>query len=345
MYVLRHIAAIAALVLPLSMASAAVAQPAPISSSITKATTPLSRADKAQIATFVEYWCRQLGDANSGGEMIRRARLKLYEPVRASIVITPIFREGYSEAIIPPLLTVLQSDSPSVRINALQVFGQLGTTDAADELVNLCSLEDEARTDVRIWASRGLARCIAEGDLPANKITIVLRELGAAAGRETEPLALRRQFEAIASIGGDEGRRTLVKAFGDAAKRILANEPEATRLMPSMHRAAKLLLEQYLRLDSATKTRLGTQLAPALGLVVEIGEMHFDTRVSSAARRDYGETIGNCETVLKQIDSQIRGGAPPATSLKKSWDDRNKGDYQRGASEWKSVLSGPPYGP
>ncbi len=324
--------------------SVALGDPRPITGLVGQiALTPQQRD---QIRTFAEFYCNQLatGDIPDADQ----AKRQLLDPMRAPMV-TGDFRSAYSKVLTPCLGGVIDGDNPHAAANAMQLLGFLGTPAALDVLQDHIDSKDEDCFAIRLSAAKAFRMAAEAGRLEANDLNPLLRQFEAACRSETDPLVLRRQFEAIASIDSSVARGALLSAVGKKLEE-LQRQTEPSPLMEAIYPALVRLRDQYLnlRLGAADQKVFGKDVAHLLCKVFEVGLAHWDKiqsdeQTRTEIGRSYRGAIRVAESFLKTIDRTVRRAEPPRTQLGTAWENVDKPRFEAGHEDWHAVLTGPPY--
>ena len=324
--------------------SAALGDPRPISGLVGQ--SALTPQQRDQIRTYAEFYCDQF--ATGDIPAVERAKRQLLDPMRAPRV-TGEFRSAYSKILTPSLAAVIDGDNPHAAVNAMQLLGFLGTPAALDVLKDHIDSKDEDCFGIRLSAAKAFRMAAEAGRLDANDLNPLLRQLGAACRSETDPLVLRRQFEAIASVDSSIAREVLLSAVGKKLDK-LQGQAEPSRLMEAIYPALRRLRDQYLnpRLMAADQKVFGKDIAHLLCKVFEVGLAHWDNIQSDEQTRmgigrSYRGAIRLAESFLKTIDRTVRAAEPPRTQLGAAWENADKSRFEAGHQDWRAVLTSPPY--
>ncbi len=305
----------------------------------------LSPPDRAHVRTYAEFYCNQLaaGDIPTAEE----AKQQLLDPLR-SPVISGYFRLEYSKVLVENLAAAIDGDKPHAAVNAMYLIGSLGTERALEVIKDHIDAQKEDCFELRLWAAKAF-QMIAEADqLDPNDLNPLLRQLGIACRNETEPLVLRRQFEAIASVDSPVARDVLLDAISKKLDELKA-QAQPSRLMDAIYPAIVRLRGQFLnhRLNAAEQQVFGKQAANLLYKVFEVGSAHWNIiQADEKTRhefRSYKGAIGVAESFLKTIDRTVRAAEPPRTQLITAWENIDKPRFDQEHRNWADVLAGPPY--
>ncbi len=302
----------------------------------------LSEPDRANIRKYAEFWSDRLARAEGPAD-VDDAKAKLVDPMRA-VRVGDVFRLEYARSVVAILDKAVQEAPPHAAVNALQVVARLGTPASLEIILSHASVEDEQEYAIRLWAAKAFPVAVQQNVLPANDIDRGLRDLGDAASREPEPLILRRQFEAIASINSPLSRDLQVKVL-KAAMEAMEGQEGPSDLMAAAYVALMIIRNEYLALPPADKDTLGKALAPVLCDLCTVAAAHWDSaQEDDAARSSYGGAVLASEYFLKLIDAQVRPQqSRPGTELGPAWRDRQKGRFDSDHAKWRSLLERPPY--
>ena len=322
----------------------ALGDPPPVNGLVGQAS--LSPQDRVQVRTYTDFYCKQLaaGDVQAADE----AKQQLLDPLR-SPVISGNFRLEYSKVLAANLAGVIGGNKPHAAVNAMQLLGSLGTDQALDVINDHIDTQQESHFEIRLWAAKAF-QMVAESDrLDADDLNPLLRQLVIACRNETEPLVLRRQFEAIASVDSQVARDVLLGAIGKKLDELQA-QPQPSRHMEAIYPALYRLRGQYLNptLPAADQKAFGKDIASLLYKVFEVGAAHWNTiQADEKTRKEFGSNykgaIGLAESFLKTVDRKIRAAEPPRTQLRSAWENADKPRFDAEHRYWGNVLAGPPY--
>ena len=304
--------------------------------------TRFSQQDRDQVRRYTDYWCDQLATASP--EKLRDVRRKLLEPLR-DLRVRPLFRDEYSRAALPQLEGIIDGDNPHPAYCAIQAVAYLGTDRALDALVSHCDPETEQRLSIRLSAAKNFIPLVQRGDLAEAAVTRAVRQLGQAAGRETNWLALLRQFEAIASVDDPVSRDVQVEELRVTTQRMARKDNGPSPMMKALHRALVQVRNEYLNLKAFEQERFGQSLGPVLCNVCTVAKAHWDrAQDDSAAKNTYGAAIQLSEGLLKLIDPDGRPGQrSPKTALGPAWQNRDVPRFDADHILWRNILNRPPF--
>ena len=317
--------------------SAALGDPRPITGLVGQSS--LTPQQRDQIRTYAEFYGNQL--ATGDIPAVEHAKRQLLDPMRAPRV-TGEFRSAYSKVLTPGLAGVIAGDNPHAAVNAMQLLGFLGTPAALDVLKDHIDSKDEDCFEIRLWAAKAFRMAAEAGRLKADDLNPLLRQLGAACRSETNPLVLRRQFEAIASVDSSIARDVLLSAVGKKLDE-LQGQADPSRLMEAIYPALVHLRDQYLRLDRNEQATFGAKIAPQLSKVFGVGSTHWDKAHREEVGCSYRGAIRVAESFLKTIDRTVRAAEPPPTQLVTAWENGDKPRFEAGHQDWLDILTSPPY--
>jgi hypothetical protein len=321
--------------------AAATAAPPPRITHLADAAT-LAQRDRSDIREYAEFWCAEL--KNQDPMAVDTAREKLADPLVRPVRVSEVFRFAYADAVLPHLTQILDDDSTQAGVIAVQIAAELGTPQALDTITDHASVDDEKDFGIRLWAAKGFPIAVGQKALTPNEIDRAVRLLGDAASKEPNWLVLRRQFEAIASVGGGASRDEQVRVLRATTDRMV-NQEGPCDLMQAAYPALKLMLDEYLRLDPPQQRTFGKDLAPVLMDLVTVANNHWDSaQKDDVARVVYGGAINISENLLRLIDGTVRpSSAGPSTELGPAWHNRQKSRFTDDREKWLAVVSGPPY--
>lgn len=322
------------------------APPALSSSLIRKAS--LSEDEKSQVRDVTRYWSSRMTSGQSTPTQIETARDELLRPIRSAITPSAAFRFEYSAMIIESLSGLLDTDqNPHATINALIVFGELGSRNAINLLVHHADSTHESRVDIRIKASMNCKKLLAyksEGLKPRD-IGVAMRGLRRAATRETDPIALRHQLLAILSIDTPDARDAAVVALDSVVDKITAYEDGKSPLIETFYVVVYELRTSVINLRGPRKIELGQSLAPCLVKFLTAASAQWDSahQTEEDVQR-YAKPIRISEAILKILINATPNISPPNTSLRTNWEDHSKKkEFIRQVNLWDSLLREPPF--
>lgn len=292
--------------------------------------------DRDRIHAWADYWCGRLERAEPVD--VKEIKKNLLDPLTSPVRVDEPFRLAYTEAALPRLRRVIDGDDPHKAYNALQVVGSLGTIEALDLLLAHCDIDDESRTGIRLWAAKGFVLSVRERTLSTNDVNRGVRALQRAAERETKPLVLRRQFEAIDAVNNNVSRDAHLAVLDATVERMAGEESGPSGLMSSTIPALKLIRDRWLQLDGAAKQELGRELQPILCGVLTVARRHWDVAQTSPMKDDYGEAVELSENVLTVITVAANA---PQTQMGRAWRDRDKPRFTTDHDRWMSILKRP----
>jgi hypothetical protein len=302
----------------------------------------LSEQQRQEVREYSEYWCQELIAEDPAA--VDEARGKLIDPLVRPVHVGQSFRFTYGDAVLPRLEEVIKGTSPQAAVSAMQIAAMLGTPRALEAIVDHCSVQDEPKFGIRLWAAKSFPIAVGKGVLPHNEVDKALRQFGDAASREQNWLVLRRQFEAIASVEGNVSRDEQVRVLRSTTSRM-EKQQGPSDLMQAAYPALKLMLDEYLKLQPVQQETFGKSLAPVLCDLCTVANKHWDrAQEDDIARVTYGGAIHISENLLRLIDGRVRPRqAGPRTELGPAWKNREKRRFDSDHEAWRSVLSKPPY--
>lgn len=334
--------------LALFASAAATAAPPTSLGAIVQTNQPLTGDQLQRIQRYVQYWAEQLASDQSAPADAAEASQRLLDPSSTNIA-SPIFLSAYGREALPRLRSMLEQENNFAAVQAARIMGFLGIPEALDELLPWCSLANEPRYAVRLWASKScevlIRRTRSAGVVNERQLAGVLRQLKQAAEREDNWLVLHRQFEALAATGSDAARQQQLEVFESILRRLQRNDAEPSPLMEALSRAMISFRDQFIRLGVQPQTDFGSELAPVLGQVFETALVHWDSAQQDPKARDvYGQAIQSSESLLRFIDQTLRPGAQsPRTDLSRAWSDGDRTVFEARTQIWMDVVQGPPY--
>jgi hypothetical protein len=311
---------------------------------------PFNDQEKRAVSACIAHWVDAL---NAGDpERARMAKRRLLDPLRAPAV-SPMFRDEYGRLLLRPALEpLLQSATDeSACVNALQIVAALATDDALNFLRDRIDPSREQRLAVRLWAVNGVRMVALDRNTTATQRSFeaCVREIGRAGDRESEWLVVMRHFEALAAIRSPLARDTQVELLRITLDRIAADPEGPSEFMQAVHKAAVLWMHQWVDrqlMPAAERAKLGKELAPELVRVWEIAMQHWESAADTEPRMRaaYDGAIRSSESVLRLLDSELRGRTPPPSSAADtSWGNGSRDRFEQNVRQWREVLRQPPY--
>ena len=173
-----------------------------------------------EIDAYTAYWTAQL--AASEPARVKDARSRLIKPPQTSGA-TSIFLNRYSAGALPALTRLIQSGTIIQATNAIEVVRTLGTANAAFVLRDAINPQRQPKSQVRIVAAGALRSAIAAFRKETLTFTQqeadrLVREVGTAAGQETNWVAFQSDVGALAAVAAN-------RAFTDPTRsQALAQE-------------------------------------------------------------------------------------------------------------------------
>lgn len=213
----------------------AVAQrrgPAAISTEIVQSTSPLDAAQRREVEAFTRTHVSEL--ANGDPAEVVSARDALLGPTRL-LNVTGVFLRSYSEAIIPAITPILDSDDSMRAENALRVLAFLRTPESTGLLVE--SIDPARTTDsTRRLVAAGLlgltVEAVPHSGLGSAVLVSTARGIAEAAAVETDWLVTLEELRALNAIALNptltkenraQVRGMQFQAFAEIAGRIESN--------------------------------------------------------------------------------------------------------------------------
>jgi hypothetical protein len=319
----------------------------------------LSPDEVRKIESYVNDLLRRLRNAADDPAEVREIRRDLVQPVSRGGV-TEIFLDKYTRASISSLDDIVTDGNAHTSVVALIVMSNLGTERALDQLVRHVSIRDDQRRHVRLAAARGCSQLFRNKhlqDAMPKKVTGAARRIAAAAKVETDAMTLRHQALAIFHAGQmpklppasqDQIRAYLIEVLDSVTERAAAAdiEDDPIGMVAAVYHVLLQMRGAYLQTSTQAQKDFGRQLGPRLRAILDVANQHW-AAAQETPRPDGqpGYTINICERFLTLIDGVVRGGGAqsPKTALKQWWDRGDKTQYDRDLSEWRNVLSQPPY--
>ncbi|MCA9285662.1 MAG: hypothetical protein KDA22_10625 [Phycisphaerales bacterium] len=316
-----------------------------IPQSVIGSTRPLDSQQVAQIRAFVDQWTAQLLEGDV--EEVSKARAELTKPLSGpSVSNAAIFLRQFSDAALPSLKTAVQGDSLHRAVNALIVIRSLRTPEAVEFLLARADPRTEARIPIRIRAASLLADTIIEADLPPAQLDSAIRQVAAAAARETDWLAMLHDFGVLSRIAVQpklpsssvamalDGEAAALRAAVD----LLASAGTASDLMHGVSRCIIVARDQFRDMPASEVKSFRLKLAPMLLKVNEIAAAHWDeAQADPALRKSYGDAVSNSELLLKLTNEKI------STDLRSAWQSQDRSAFDRDLAVWKEALKRPPF--
>jgi hypothetical protein len=296
--------------------------------------------DRNRIQDWAEYWSDTLQHA--GPEEAREASQALVDPVGSPVLVSEVFRLEYTKAALPGLQQIIATHNPLTTGYAMRVVGMLGTPDAMEVLLDHCDVADEKDFGTRLWAAKAISIAIGLNTLGQNDVNRALRRLGRAAGRETEWLILRRQFEAVATVRSNVSREVYLAILEKTTERMAEQNDGPSELMGAAYPALVRIRNAWLDLPPLEQEKFGPKLAPILCDVCTVAQKHWDKAQDSSLKDAYGGAISISEILLTMIIDQ-QAGAGPTTSMSRYWKERDKPRFADDHDKWKAILRQPPF--
>lgn len=311
--------------------------------------TSFSAGDQADIQAYAEYWCEMM--TNPGEDTLAEvstARRRLVEPIRLS---TTQFRIGYSSALVPLLEQIVKADNQYAAVNALTVLQELGTDRALEALIPFCDRATEKRMPIRLTASRACRRLFNADDVNSIRVKGALSSLVIAAEHEDDGLVLRRQLEALLSVGTPEARESLADALGIVLKRLdQASTPPDPQTVAALDSLLPKLRHTYLNLPGPQQQVFGRQLAGPLVDTLGLAQAQWEKAREDQPQNQvqlqslYASIVLVSEQILKRIDPRVRPSEQaPDTDLHQAWQDSDRERFEADWRRWKSVVRTPGY--
>lgn len=300
----------------------------------------LTDSQRADIARYAEYWSGRLATGEAAA--VREAMRKLTEPV-GLLGVRPSFRDEYSRALVPQLENLLDSTANHhVAILAMKVAPSLGTILAIDLIVARSNSEEEDREGVRVWAAIGFRSLVSSEHIETGRLTDRVRRFAQAAENEEHWHVLFRQFEALAAAPDSLQHQAAVI---NAVASRLEEQRDPSRSMQSLGRAAVLVRDQYLVLNTSGQREMGTRIGPPLIGVFRAALAHWDAAHADPEAVDwYLRALQSTEALLRLVDAQVRSSGTPDTDLGAAWRSGDQAQFTEQVRQWERVLHAPPYG-
>ena len=300
-----------------------------------------------KIKTYAEYWAAQMSSEQSDPAKIEIARVSLTQPLRTGSS-SATFRFEYSALVLKSLKGLLEEDqNPHATLNALIVFGELGSRNALNLLVEHSDVSKETRVDIRIKSSMNCLKLLTYNtkDLKPREIGSAMRLLRNAATRETNPIALRHQLLAILIVETPEAREAVVIALENVVDKIAAHADGTSPLIEPFYVAVAELRTRVINLRSPQKTELGQSLGPCLiKFLVTASNQWDNTHQTETDVTCYAKPIRVSEAILKIMINATPNITPPTTSLRTNWEDNDKKqEFIQQVNEWDSLFRHPPF--
>ncbi len=350
----RIVIVIAALAGLLGAPTMTQAQPADPSAGLVSGPVS-SSAERAELAAFATWYVQQLGSNDIAQREAAREKLASQTSRPA---VSDGFRFAFTKALMDAgLMEIITGADAHASTNALRVVATLGSKDALDETVRLTS---DPRMHIRLRAAAAAARILREttaaNSVPERQREQAVTRLAQATRRETDPLVLRRLFEAMAAMDAPAARLTLADALADVVKRLQSLSPDqaasanTVRTVDNLDIVLYRLYDSYLRdISRSEKESLGAALGPALGELYNLALTQWDQAQSSeTAKEVYGRILGRTESFLQRIDTIARINAVdrPRTDpqqVEDYWRRGDKAQFQQHWNAWRGILQSNPY--
>jgi hypothetical protein len=337
-------------------AVAAAADPPSIDGlgSLTRALTP---DERARIVQYAEFWADGMAAGVSDPDAVKRARDKILDPLRVPGNLTEVFRDEYSRAVVPALQRAIDEGNAHVGVNALIIFGQIGTEQALDELLERMSVVDEPQAHLRLWAAQSCRSMLVADRLSgfqSKKITNVARTLADACERETDMYVLQRQLEALHASDRPKFpadirarvREYLLTALNAVAAAAVRNETDDPRLLGAtlqpLMRLRNTFVDPFIYTGDQQR-EFAKPLGPCLTAVLDAARANWTSAQQSPdVKTTYSDLIQLCETFLQTIDPFVRGDQRvPETHLRRWWDENDRDRYTADLSRWQDLVKQP----
>ncbi len=305
---------------------------------------PYDRAQLDRMKVFVGDYCRDLNSPDL--TKVPVARAKLLEPLRSSPGgPTNYFRLQYGKLVVPQLPKNGQA-TPIALANALQVAGFLATDDSARFIAGHFAAGNQPNEGLRIMAANCFRVALMQESLSQDEINRNLRELGRAGEAETNGLALRRQFEALAANDGPVSLQVQIALLQKTAERVAGFDKPSDLLTEAAYPAVFSLRQQFLRFDGSSRTALARDMGPALLAVLQVGDKQWDivhADDQAKAKAAYGKVLELAEGTLTLGARELGAAGVPVGGLKRVWDAGDADAYRRRLEQWRQILNRPPF--
>lgn len=321
---------------------ATAAPPVRINNLVTR--LQFSPQDKGRIQDYADYWCAQLEHADPGE--VKSIRQSLLDPLKTPGGVSEVFRLTYSDALLARLEAIVKAEDPLAAYNAIQVIGTLSTPDGLRVLLEHCDVADEPRFGIRLWVAKSLHISVNQDTLRANDVNRALRRLGLAAGRETDWLVLRRQFELMAAVNTAVSRDVLLGMLASVTERMTKDGANPNQLIDAVFPALKLIRDQFIALPPNDRQTIGKELAPTLVEICDLARTHWDKAQDSTLKDAYGGAVFLSESLLTMITQAVGSSrADLRTALGEAWKQRDKPRFEADHRKWQGFVRQPPFDP
>lgn len=343
-------------VLAAALAATAFGQ-ASLDKSIIASAGALSDAQKQAMTDFVKGQTRTIGSSDGAGEL-EAARQALIAPSRDPSA-TPVFRRGYSSAVVAELAPVAKGRDLRRAIVAMQVLRFIRTKEAVDVLVDRTGPAAEPDAGKRIAAASLVTDSFEDLDVSPGEFDAIARRLRDACASETDWLALQQKLIAIAAPakrGGfpADNARNVRKAQAEAIAAIARAMRGASKPDPRVQSLQRVLVgvrNDLLTLSQGDRSAVAKTLAPALADIVAAAGAQWDAAHADATlNASFEATVNSCEVLLRMID---RGERPQAYSgttpdgdsrvLGAAWSSKDKARFEAESKRWSGIVAAAPY--
>lgn len=299
--------AVGGLCLPTMDASAQRRGPATIASEIVQSTRPLDAGQRREVEGFTRSLVSEI--ANGDATDVVAARDALIETAKRPGV-TGVFLRSFSEAILPAITPVLDSDDAMRAENALRVLAFLRTPESTGLLVE--SMDPSRTTDAgRRLVAAGLltiaVESVSQSGLGSAVLVSTARGVSEAAARETDWLVTLEELRGLNAIALNptltkdnrgQVRSMQFQTFAEIAGRIESNNTPDP-LVQAIYRAILGLrgkiLDNALANDVSTKEMANT----LRGMLIDI---------AGAAVRQWNG-LDEETTMMEAYEGTLRVGA------------------------------------
>lgn len=318
--------------------------PPPLRQEITALSGTPSAEQTALIDNYARYWAGQLNAATP--DEVVRARRELLRPAN-DISATDIFRTAYARTLVPlldPIISQPAGERQFAAVNAMLVMAALRGDQALQSVLRRINMADEKRPGIRMLAAQAVRNIATGSGITPQRVTAAVRDLGRAAAAETDPVALRDQFAALAAIPTDESRDERIRTLNTVVDRMRGDSGPSA-LMPAAYAAVVQLRDEFFdSKDPARQRAFGSSLGPALGKMLTLAQSHWEGVQSDPRAKDlYGKVIQAVEAALRRVDGLVRGTASPSSNLKTSWDSGDRTRFETDLTGWQTILQASPY--
>jgi hypothetical protein len=345
------------LVLPIIIAAlapsdATLAQQ-PLPAAIIQAQSLDAEAQKT-IADYIAEPLRKLESAEF--KELKSAREHLLEPLK-SATISVAFRQEYAKGVLPRLAAVAAGKADLNSVNALRIMGEIGTSDALDELEKQAA---DQRIPVRYAALCGIERALQTLTLPAGvalapgRAASAVTVLGTRVGIEPEPEVAEVAVRALSRMLSldragftivREGAMTALAAGIRVRAAALAAKPIDSNLSllvfaGTQARNAIAQASPQLQLSTQGRSQAAEIAGDILAAVVraaKANQLGSDPNLRSLAAR----AVDTAESAILLIANRATSATSPGADLAKATPEGDKAFFDKAVTIF-GVLSEPP---